>query len=276
MNYKQCKDCEGFTLIELLVVIAIIAILAVILFPVFSKAREKARQTSCTSNEKQLGLAFMQYVQDYDEYYPNGLPTTYGLTFNLGTGWAGVVYPYVKSTGIFVCPDDTSTPASGSYQVSYAYNVDIPRYDAANNYGAIQASKLLAPANTVLLSECTDGSGPLTSAPETGTAHFSPSGNGYTMYDTYSATSNAALFQTGYMGGASTNTTSYYNNNGAGVHTNASNYLLSDGHVKWLAATKVSAGFKATTPTDGFGTTAVYEAEGTGGPHGFTATFSPE
>src|ERR1700760_4371273 len=61
----------GFTLIELLVVIAIIAILAAILFPVFAKVREKARQTSCLSNEKQLGLAFQQYTQDYDEKYPD-------------------------------------------------------------------------------------------------------------------------------------------------------------------------------------------------------------
>ena len=68
---KRPNTLKGFTLIELLVVIAIIAILAAILFPVFAQAREKARQISCLSNEKQIGLAFMQYIQDYDETYPH-------------------------------------------------------------------------------------------------------------------------------------------------------------------------------------------------------------
>lgn len=95
----------GFTLIELLVVIAIIAILSAILFPVFAKVREKARQTSCLSNEKQLGLGFIQYVEDYDETYPTGGG---GGNGDLGMGWAGQIYPYVKSTGVYNCPDDST------------------------------------------------------------------------------------------------------------------------------------------------------------------------
>ena len=67
---------RGFTLIELLVVIAIIAILAAILFPVFAQAREKARQASCTSNLKQIGMAFKMYIQDYDERWPQSAPIT--------------------------------------------------------------------------------------------------------------------------------------------------------------------------------------------------------
>lgn len=100
----------GFTLIELLVVIAIIAILAAILFPVFAKAREKARQSSCLSNFKQTALAIMSYAQDYDE----GLPRQYFDAAgpepwewcNKGqyTNYQDYITPYVKNTQIFKCP----------------------------------------------------------------------------------------------------------------------------------------------------------------------------
>lgn len=124
---------RGFTLIELLVVIAIIAILAAILFPVFSRARENARRSSCQSNLKQLGLAMIQYTQDYDERMPNiggGAPAN-GLT----GGWVyydvfdaagrtttfdvskGSLYPYVKSSQVYICPSDKAGRTMG---LSYA------------------------------------------------------------------------------------------------------------------------------------------------------------
>ncbi|MEN6303904.1 MAG: DUF1559 domain-containing protein [Armatimonadia bacterium] len=102
---------RGFTLIELLVVIAIIAILAAILFPVFAKAREKARQTSCLSNVKQLMLGVLSYAQDYDEmlpahyYGPAGSAVTYpGGGTSTGLMWYWMIQPYVKSINLFDCP----------------------------------------------------------------------------------------------------------------------------------------------------------------------------
>jgi prepilin-type N-terminal cleavage/methylation domain-containing protein/prepilin-type processing-associated H-X9-DG protein len=98
----------GFTLIELLVVIAIVAILAAILFPVYSQAREKARSASCISNQKQIGLGIMMYVQDWDETYPMAYYYINGANSKNGyVHWTGLVDPYVKqmksSSSVWVC-----------------------------------------------------------------------------------------------------------------------------------------------------------------------------
>ncbi len=97
---------RGFTLIELLVVIAIIAILAAILFPVFGRARAKARSSACLSNQKQIGLGLMMYAQDYDETLPSSYYYVNGATSANGyIQWSGMIAPYVKNWGIFVCPE---------------------------------------------------------------------------------------------------------------------------------------------------------------------------
>src|SRR5450432_2147417 len=95
---------KGFTLIELLVVIAIIAILAAILFPVFAQAREKARQISCISNLKQLSLATIMYVQDYDESYGGGEHDNADGCKSIAW-WTDYIQPYIKNTQLKTCPD---------------------------------------------------------------------------------------------------------------------------------------------------------------------------
>ncbi len=121
---------KGFTLIELLVVIAIIAILAAILFPVFARAREKARQTSCLSNIRQMTVGMLCYVQDYDEVFPGNhyawpaprIPGAYYATFNI------FIMPYVKNQQVFGCPSrvmtyvDVNPPGTQVFTLSYGWN----------------------------------------------------------------------------------------------------------------------------------------------------------
>lgn len=107
---------SAFTLIELLVVVAIIAILAAILFPVFGRARENARRSSCQSNLKQIGLAFEQYKNDYDGYIA---PNTLGTATDTKYAWPTMTLPYTKNVQIYVCPSVTSPanwkPADPNY-----------------------------------------------------------------------------------------------------------------------------------------------------------------
>lgn len=138
---------KGFTLIELLVVIAIIAILAAILFPVFAKAREKARQTACLSNVKQICLGVAMYVQDFDEKFPSGLfnwgnGTCSGTMTTSGTEypWRAAIYPYIKNDQIFHCPSSDSITGCQSY----GWN---------DRFGGQSLALISAPAQVVLIAD---------------------------------------------------------------------------------------------------------------------------
>jgi prepilin-type N-terminal cleavage/methylation domain-containing protein len=114
---------SAFTLIELLVVIAIIALLSAILFPVFARARENARRTTCISNLKQIGLGVLQYSQDYDERYPSVYTTLVGAQPGQdgeilldGAGynfWQQQIFPYTKSHQLYFCPNSPSPRGGG-------------------------------------------------------------------------------------------------------------------------------------------------------------------
>jgi prepilin-type N-terminal cleavage/methylation domain-containing protein/prepilin-type processing-associated H-X9-DG protein len=194
---------RGFTLIELLVVIAIIAILAAILFPVFAKAREKARQSSCLSNVKQLSLGILQYTQDYDECFP------YAYRIDSGGGgeyWYGAITPYLKNTQVLYCP---------SYRTGngYGYNFDTLGYSWAGVTRAQDCCALgsiASPSETVMI--CDDNSP-------------------YAFY-----WNRSSLFDVNSYNGADPANPA----GGAGVrHNDGANYAFCDGHTKWYAVSTV-------------------------------------
>ena len=137
---------RGFTLIELLVVIAIIAILAAILFPVFARAREKARQSSCLSNVKQLMLGILMYTQDYNEVLP-GYENHEDC--NPRVRWHHVVQPYLANEQILVCPSDSSRT------ICYGHNYRYISYGMRSGSASAMTSlaEVVRPAETVMLSD---------------------------------------------------------------------------------------------------------------------------
>ena len=197
---------RGFTLIELLVVIAIIAILAAILFPVFAKAREKARQSSCLSNLKQFGIAISAYAQDYDEMLPyvnvgGGFMPAYtlpnGATNSNGYMlWHVMLYPYVKNSQIYDCPS-YSVKWGGAYTGGGAYGLN--SYSDGLALGAINF-----PAETMFIAEAGGG-------------------------DSYNLDGDTA--------GANDEMTS--TTAGGARHSDGLNNVFIDGHAKWMQATKI-------------------------------------
>ncbi len=142
---------RGFTLIELLVVIAIIAILAAILFPVFARAREKARQTSCLSNVKQLSLSVMMYIQDYDEKFMWRVGYWRDTTTDdpPTTNWITLIEPYAKNAQIFYCPSKGGVAMSGGgWPCNYEFN---RMCDIRSNQLGLPLAQVRAPSETIMM-----------------------------------------------------------------------------------------------------------------------------
>jgi len=203
---------KGFTLIELLVVIAIIAILAAILFPVFAKAREKARQTSCASNLKQIGLAALQYGQDYDETiaigWENGGEASY---------WYARWYVYTKNTQMWNCPSFRRGNVNFAPLSSPTLNAELDYCSIcesrAGNVITLALSK--SPSENMLVSETAGSTHRICPVEHDGTQYHE------SMWMMHNRTSNAAY--------------SAYAPHNEGV-----NATFLDGHSKWMNATELA------------------------------------
>lgn len=230
---------QGFTLIELLVVIAIIAILAAILFPVFAKAREKARQTACLNNMKQLNLAYIQYMSDYDGVTPLATDGPNGKGQGVLGGWMyygnfsttttapstfdptkGGLYSYVKSTAVYLCPDDAIAAASTTPGIndSYATNGCLNASNPAIQPRPGKSEAVFDNSSAIMLfgEEAANVPGPDYSTGSTNDA--------YLFVPTYDPTSLGT--QAAGAAGADHFSTR---------HSNGSNVGFLDGHVKYVA-----------------------------------------
>jgi prepilin-type N-terminal cleavage/methylation domain-containing protein len=250
-----------FTLIELLVVIAIIAILAAILFPVFAQAREKARQTSCLSNQKQIGTAFLAYSIDYDDAYPLAFGRTPSLgwmyNFNLrvpfnwdpnnGPGtdryvgaqmsWANSVYPYIKSWQIYACPSQTTdTIVSAAAQ---AANVVVPPTRVGYVYNgllmSLNSSSLRNPSDVIMMYE--DGKNRRLGFALSQPALFCPDANAECVF-----VPKPNYRVSGPCGTGNGSTMQWFGIAGdVKVHSGGQNFIYSDGHVKFRRLNSAAA-----------------------------------
>ncbi len=219
---------RGFTLIELLVVIAIIAILASILFPVFAKAREKARQAACMSNARQLALACLEYADDWDGCMVDSDPLFYTSGASAATCWAWAIFPYVKNVKIFQCPSRKEwywepkgyKGSKGGGKIGYAYNgawwnglqPGSQEDDWRGLDGYVSLAEIEVPADTIMLAD-------------------SPPNGNYQLADG----GNAEGFPSAPPGQCPPSWQGP-NENPEPRHNGGFNVAFCDGHVKWRTA----------------------------------------
>lgn len=244
---------QGFTLIELLVVIAIIALLAAILFPVFARARENARKSSCSNNLKQLAVGVAQYTQDFDEAFP----WAWGGVGNpaVNVCWWQILYPYVKNTQVFSCPSDSSKIAGGNsftgqpapngyidgrFHISYGVNYPIFANGGAGTGTAFNLADMPKPAQTVLM--CDVGVTSVSVEPfVTNPPVIGSKGSAWLLCDPTCTNSGTFPNPTPCNAGAASNPGNSGDTNWSAAyarHLDSVNVAFADGHVKSLAARK--------------------------------------
>jgi len=246
---------KAFTLIELLVVIAIMQFWRRFYSQCLATAREKARMAACASNEKQFGIALMQYVQDYDESFPQGTVNLYGTP---GKGWAGQLYPYFKSPGMMVCPSDPTGNISHGWSYGYnnvlaGYTQTTPTYPWYDGYTSVtdnvhspaQMSMLTAPTKTVAIFEVTES----VKAGDLMTHQLTPFDETAGRQRVAAWTRQRHVYQLSVLchRRVTQRPGSRCGSNGVclslvGRHNNGANYIMADGHVKWLLPTQVTGG----------------------------------
>ncbi len=233
---------HAFTLIELLVVIAILGLLAAILFPVFAKVRENGRRTACLSNERQIGMAMLQYTGDYDGHWHD-----WDWKKVSETGWAhDAAYPYVKSATAFRCTDDPTQeivradpqfpglrPATPN---SYAINSDLDESLDAQH---------LSPSKTVMLFEVRNCQECFPGNHFYGTGSMAGDGAQALNCGLVGCQDVDAQYDTGNIGGRHVN----LNVDRPGRHAGGADYVACDGHAVWLRPEQVSGG--TSQPTNG-------------------------
>ncbi len=265
---RSRRHSAAFTLIELLVVIAIIAILAAILFPVFQKVRENARRAACMSNEKQIALGMVMYIQDFEEAWPGRtIPTnSLGSIYSGGSqpdangqyyqSWAFALQPYIKSAYVWRCPDDKT-----NFQFNGDWN---PNNDITKSYGVVEQYHDNLPGNPgnagqtamMCIGPTAPGNGTITDAmtPEpantiwlvesgiryddTGVCSFSPNCQNEANSEPHDNPFFDVNLRQHWLDDITNNVNDHLNVI-ATYHNGGSNWGYADGHVKWSPLAKL-------------------------------------
>ena len=251
-----------------MVVVAIIAVMSAILFPVFAhmRDRERDKQSDCLSNMKQLGVGFLLYQNDNDESNPNGVNS--GGT---GNGWAGQIYPYIKSSYAFICPSDSTVTSQYTDHTSYGYNSQNVALSSAGPVGH-DVALYAQPSKTVLLFEVRGSNGYTIVRPNvasTRAGDFVPGDDYYPLgggspagygvggpFDPSGFNSNAGVaggspttlkYATGYLRNKRNGPAEADFAESIGRHNRGANYTMADGHAHFMLPVNVSGGYANTT-----------------------------